>query len=273
MPRLFALSGVDLGRSFEVRAGAAIGRGADCEVVLRDASISRKHAHVAEVGGVWSVIDDASRNGLWSGGKRVPSIELADLAEFRLGDVSMRFRTTTDAPTGAEEALEIELGSPKRAKPPTVAPTPVEARPAPERLELDEIVLEEDPAPIARSAPPPAPRPLAPSEPTSISPRVAAAPPKASEVFKAGLAASARPASKLENQGARVLQFQKIENRSGFLSSDLEQRPAWVRWLVFAIALAVCAAAGWLAFNASSFLKARAERGAATDVDAPAESR
>jgi len=110
MPRLFALSGVDLGRSFEVRSGAAIGRGADCEIVLRDASISRKHAHVAEVGGVWSVIDDASRNGLWSAGKRVRS-RIATMTFLGARDSSVaKFSVVDGASCLALSTLLLSLG-------------------------------------------------------------------------------------------------------------------------------------------------------------------
>ena len=42
--QLFVLSGADVGRSLEARDGLTIGRSRECALVLRDPSISRRHA-------------------------------------------------------------------------------------------------------------------------------------------------------------------------------------------------------------------------------------
>jgi len=110
MPKIYVLSGPDLGRSFEIADGAKLGRGVNCEIHLRDVSVSREHARIAREGGSWRVVDTNSRNGVSVGGERVPSALLEDGTEFLVGEILLRFRG--DA---------------------VVAP--------------DEIVLEEDPAP------------------------------------------------------------------------------------------------------------------------------
>lgn len=230
MPRLYALSGPDLGRSFAVQSGSVLGRAPECAAILRDASVSRRHARLVLEGGRWVLIDEGSRNGLWQGGEKKPRIELADLAEFKLGEVLLRFR---DEPAGAPQ---VELEEP----PPAPAPR------APAREELDEIVLEEAPEP-ARPAVSAPQRPLEPTV-VALRPTLASQPPS-----------PVRPASAqgFAQRSDRVLQYHKQADARGFLSSDLEQRPLWVRALVFVLVLAVFAGVVWLAFRATAFFKAR----------------
>ena len=80
--RVYVLSGADLGRSFAIGAGAAFGRSPDGVVVLRDASISRVHAKVERRGDALWLVDQASRNGVFVEGKKVPELALADAVEF-----------------------------------------------------------------------------------------------------------------------------------------------------------------------------------------------
>ena len=64
MPRLYILSGPDLGKSFDVEDGATIGRKAECAVYLRDASVSRHHARLERAADGWKIVDTQSRNGV-----------------------------------------------------------------------------------------------------------------------------------------------------------------------------------------------------------------
>lgn len=98
MPRLYVLGGADVGRSFEVEDGAVLGRNADCQVVLRDRSISRHHARLERRDGRWWLVDQGSRNGVFTGHRRVTEVELIDLDEFHLGELPLRFRTEEPAP-------------------------------------------------------------------------------------------------------------------------------------------------------------------------------
>ena len=50
MPRLYVLSGPDVGRSYAVDDGSVLGRARDCDVALRGASVSRHHARVERDG-------------------------------------------------------------------------------------------------------------------------------------------------------------------------------------------------------------------------------
>ena len=86
MPRLFVLSGDDVGHTHDFDSAVVLGRGKDADMRLRGASISRKHARLEPDGDGWKITDLGSANGVFVGGSRVKSGRLEDGAEFRLGD-------------------------------------------------------------------------------------------------------------------------------------------------------------------------------------------
>jgi pSer/pThr/pTyr-binding forkhead associated (FHA) protein len=62
-----------------------LGRSRDCEVVLDDANVSRRHAEVRPSGGSWIVNDLGSTNGIKVNGRRVDgpqSIRPGDVIEL-----------------------------------------------------------------------------------------------------------------------------------------------------------------------------------------------
>ncbi|MCK6446629.1 MAG: FHA domain-containing protein [Planctomycetes bacterium] len=267
--RLFVLSGADLGRSFALADGAVLGRSPECAVPLRDASISRMHAKVVARGESLWLVDQGSRNGLWSKTERVKELELADLSEFKVGDVLVRVRLELAA---AVHEADVDFDVAPRVRPTSTAPKPVPPAAARAELELEEIVLEEAPEP-ARPAVSPAPAASRPAEPTGATgarpptaPRLEpeSRPDPASTSFRALGATKVAPA--LENRGQRVLQYHKVDARGSALSADLEQRPVWVKLLLVVLAMALCAAISWLAFRGTTFLRERAS----PDGDAPA---
>jgi len=131
MPRLFILSGPDLGKSVDVDDGAILGRADDCSVHLRDPSVSRKHARLQHAGGRWSLVDTESRNGVYVEDERVPLIALEDGLEFRVGEVHLRFRLDPVKPEMDEITLEEDpLDRTRISEPPPTLPGPVAARPA-----------------------------------------------------------------------------------------------------------------------------------------------
>jgi hypothetical protein len=125
MPRLYILSGPDLGRSVEVQDGATLGRAVECSVHLRDASVSRHHARLERSAEGWRIVDTESRNGVRVRGERVTAAALLDGMEFRVGEVDLRFRLAPGEPA--------------------------------KKAELEEIALEEEPVPEAAPSPPPPP--------------------------------------------------------------------------------------------------------------------
>ena len=80
-----------------------VGRGAGCDVCLAwDDDVSRVHAELDRIGGVWTVSDDGlSRNGTYVNGERVSGRRrLRDGDSVRFGATVVRFREPTAANTG-----------------------------------------------------------------------------------------------------------------------------------------------------------------------------
>src|SRR3954468_627056 len=93
----------------------AIGRGVGSDLQLHwDADVSRAHAELERVGGVWTISDDGlSRNGTFVNGDRVTSRQrLRDGAVLRIGQTSIVFRD----PLGAGLSV-TNFGGPELAPP------------------------------------------------------------------------------------------------------------------------------------------------------------
>ncbi len=68
-----------------------IGRSPACDIVLDDASVSRRHAVVVHRGGRAVILDDRSLNGVFVNGERVGEAALSDGDGIAIGHVSARF--------------------------------------------------------------------------------------------------------------------------------------------------------------------------------------
>jgi ABC transport system ATP-binding/permease protein len=80
------LVGVGLRRwRFEPGETVSIGRGADCDVVVDDPMLSRRHVRI-EFRGDWVLQDAGTRNGTWVDGRRLSSHRLVGPVTLRLGD-------------------------------------------------------------------------------------------------------------------------------------------------------------------------------------------
>ncbi|MCH2142021.1 MAG: SpoIIE family protein phosphatase [Phycisphaerales bacterium] len=62
------------------RSGGVLGRGAASEVRLADATVSRRHASISHVGGVWLLTDLGGANGTWLNDVRMESGEAAPIS-------------------------------------------------------------------------------------------------------------------------------------------------------------------------------------------------
>lgn len=267
MPRLFVLSGKDVGRMVEVSDGATLGRGEDCTVRLRHASVSREHARIERDGDGWLVVDLGSRNGVRVDGDKVERAPLEDGAVFACGELELRFRVEEDAAEVAEP--------PRAARAPAAPATPVPAPVAsdPGELDLDEIVLEEPDEPVP-PPPRPAPRTETPAArsapPSSAAPASSTAPARRSERRAGGSTVHrARPAADepVRSTSRGVLQYQRVEDREGFLASDLAQQPAWVKLVVALLVAGLFAALGWAAFRGTTFLREKRAGDTLEDVE------
>jgi hypothetical protein len=270
MPRLFVLSGPDVGSAIAFEGTVVLGREKGADLVLHAPSVSRKHARLESRGGRWFVVDLGSSNGTHVGGERVTEAELGDGALFRLGDLELRFRASSEA--------EARAASPRRAAPSAadvVAAEPAPPSPSPAPLpraastasETGEIVLEGDwedaPAPeLPRTAARGASAPSASS--AAPRPSVRAAPPSGSEAARLEAARTAAGAGgeRATAGGGRILQYHKQERRSGLFTTDFAQQPAWIRWGAIVLLFALAAALAWGAFELTRSMRARGEEGA-----------
>ncbi|MBI5364591.1 MAG: FHA domain-containing protein [Planctomycetes bacterium] len=304
MPKLHVHGGPDAGKSFDVEDGATLGRDAACTVVLRDASISRRHARIERAGGAWRVVDTQSRNGLAVGGQRVESAELQDGAEFQLGEVRLRFTLSADAvrPPAAAEPEEIVLEGDWSAPSPapnvdvrasftselertTERPLPRQAELAPPKPVAPTGGARAAPKPTASAAPSPAAaRPAASAdasnESASTAPRAPNVPsnsaPAARTVASSARGVQMRAPERGQGGAAAtraVLQFNKVEARGGFSHTDLAQQPAWVKLLIALGALLLFAALAWAAFHTASLFKQKAGGDAVELEDVPDDAQ
>jgi pSer/pThr/pTyr-binding forkhead associated (FHA) protein len=76
-----------------------IGRRANADIVLDDATVSRRHALVLERGGAPVIADDRSLNGVYVNGARVREAPLRHGDEVRIGDRIMRYLEVAAAST------------------------------------------------------------------------------------------------------------------------------------------------------------------------------
>lgn len=73
-------------------SGAVIGRSRDCDVVLADGNVSRRHAEIRRGNGGWVLVDLGSTNGVSLGGRRVKGeAPLRGGERIDLGTTEVRF--------------------------------------------------------------------------------------------------------------------------------------------------------------------------------------
>jgi NHLM bacteriocin system ABC transporter ATP-binding protein len=96
------------GESIAIAAPIDIGRDAACPVVIRDASVSRKHARVEPAAEGLRVIDLGSGNGVWVGAERVTDVVLTGGQRFRVGSTVFECLVTWPPPPPAPVAPTTE---------------------------------------------------------------------------------------------------------------------------------------------------------------------
>lgn len=259
MPRLFVLSGDDLGRVVDFDRAVVLGRGEDADVRLAATSVSRAHARIEpDPDGGWRLVDLGSRNGVTLDFRRVTSVSLTDGAVFKLGDLELRFRAEVARDVGSAPPI---APAPVRAPAPARLPEPSAPRRDDGGLELEGDWEDVVPPPSTRVAPPLAP-PLA-SAPAA--PRSSAGPPaqgaggsrdaRRAEHLRAAGVAARLPAATIGGPavGKPVLQYHRVGEHGG---GDLAQRPAWVRLVAVVFAVACCAGAAYGALQLTRKVRA-----------------
>ena len=101
--------------ALEISAGqkTMVGRDASVDVVINDASVSRRHAIIERRGDAWMVIDQGSANGTWIDDTRVTEAPLEHGQTLRLGAVSF----FVALPEGYSSVAPLPRVAPKAAPP------------------------------------------------------------------------------------------------------------------------------------------------------------
>jgi hypothetical protein len=68
-----------------------LGRSRECDIIVNDPNVSRRHAELRSNGGRWSVVDLGSTNGIKVNGRRVDQRELSDGDKLTLGVTDLTF--------------------------------------------------------------------------------------------------------------------------------------------------------------------------------------
>ena len=90
---IVALNGQHKGEDFRLRVGKnVLGTAADCDIVLTDKKISRKHATVRYEGGEFQIADLDSSNGTFVNDEKVQKHDLIDNDILKLGDIEFEFK-------------------------------------------------------------------------------------------------------------------------------------------------------------------------------------
>ena len=90
---MVALNGQHKGEDFRLRVGKnVIGTAADCDIVLTDKKVSRKHATIRYEGGEFQIADLDSSNGTHVNDEKVQKHDLIDNDVIKLGDIEFEFK-------------------------------------------------------------------------------------------------------------------------------------------------------------------------------------
>ena len=96
--RVLVVGGNDRGREFELASDRVlVGRGVDCDIVLADIAVSRRHFVLMKSEGGYMCQDLGSGNGTKVNGRRIREALLANGDEIEAGNTLLRFVLTNDA--------------------------------------------------------------------------------------------------------------------------------------------------------------------------------
>ena len=82
-----------MGELFQLKGRAIVGTAADCDAVMKDPSISGRHAEFMSTSQGFRVNDLGSTNGTFVNDKRVTNTDLIDNDNIRLGRVNFKFKS------------------------------------------------------------------------------------------------------------------------------------------------------------------------------------
>ncbi|MEA4900129.1 FhaA domain-containing protein [Desulfitobacterium sp.] len=90
---LEVLEGSDQGKRFPLKDDVIyIGRHSQCEIVLNDAEVSRRHLRICRMGSGWEIDDLGSTNGTWLNSQRISKQILVPGDRIEIGQTIMALR-------------------------------------------------------------------------------------------------------------------------------------------------------------------------------------
>lgn len=90
---LEVLEGSDQGKKFPLKENEIyVGRHSQCEIVLNDAEISRRHLKISRMGSGWEVDDLGSTNGTWLNSQRITKQILVPGDRIEIGQTILALR-------------------------------------------------------------------------------------------------------------------------------------------------------------------------------------
>ena len=130
------VGGQDQGKEIPLRAASIlVGRGLDCDLVLNDPSVSRKHFNLVLAGDRYKLVDLGSGNGTAVNGQRVRELVLEEGTELKAGTTVMRIGYgISGAVRGAAPPAPKDQTSTAHVP----RPQPTAKRPTPPPIEIED---------------------------------------------------------------------------------------------------------------------------------------
>ena len=185
MAKLVVVQGAEAGKEYPITRAVILGRQKGVDILIRDEGTSREHAKVYGQDGDFYVIDLQSRNGTIVEGMRISRRQLNHGDSITVGKTVLRFDAPEIAPPPKTAA------PPPAARSPAAAPAPAVAPRGPSALDRERERLRQAAEKKAKTA--------------------------------AGTGARGDDGSGIVVKET-VLQYGRIENKSGLLAEDVGQR-------------------------------------------------
>lgn len=90
---LVPVEGPQTGELFQLKPRSLVGTATECDIVLRDGSISSRHAELISTGGGFRLADLGSTNGTYVNDRRITTHDLVDNDTVRLGRTHFKYKS------------------------------------------------------------------------------------------------------------------------------------------------------------------------------------
>ncbi len=114
-PKMVVRGGPDLGKAFTLTKDLTlVGRGLDADVVINDASASRKHFNIVRTLSGWKLVDLGSGNGTKVDGNRVTELQMKNGMRIEAGGTTMEWVHEAGSASAAGAGAAAGKGAPVR---------------------------------------------------------------------------------------------------------------------------------------------------------------